>query len=294
MSAKIDCAFCGNDATTAEHVIPKWLQRHYVLWNKQFRVWTGEAINYRCATIPACQPCNGLLLASLEKRIRTGTASDRDYYLWALKIRYGLSIVDSRLYIDPRDHDKGFLLPPAMKSYKAEFILPALASLDNPKFKFEPDPFGSVFIFKQEGNNQQHFSFADVPPPCWAISISLPPNRILAVLLADRGVVKSYFQKHGIDHKLSDLAKPLDSTVTRQILFSLVRIQNLLKIPGGYIKNHDAIISESIPDFLPTRVPKLEWYDELCTHLGINTEFGKLIYENDLKVAGNEFVQWQN
>jgi hypothetical protein len=152
---KSDCAFCSSPATTVEHIIPKWLQRHYGLYDQQLRVWTGKPIHYRSAVIPACQHCNGVRLASLEKRIQNNSASARDYYLWALKIRYGLAIMDARLYIDPAHPEKGFLLPPDMVKYKAEFILPALASLDSSGFRFEPDPFGSVFVFEQEQDNRR-------------------------------------------------------------------------------------------------------------------------------------------
>jgi hypothetical protein len=117
MDDQRECAFCSRIATTVEHIIPKWLQRHYGLYNQQLRVWSGTSIHYRSAVIPACQPCNGVRLANLEKRIHSGEASERDYYLWALKIRYGLAIMDARLLIDPRHPEKGFLLPPEMVKY---------------------------------------------------------------------------------------------------------------------------------------------------------------------------------
>ena len=290
MGEKQECAFCGNEATTVEHVIPKWLQRHYDLYNKKLRVWTGDAINYRCATIPACQQCNGGRLANLEKRIQAGTASESDYYLWALKIRYGLSIMDSRLYIDPKDHDKGFLLPPGMKNYQTGFILPALASLDDPNFHFYPDPFGSVFLFHQEGNAIQKFDFAEVPYPYMALAIVIPPDKVLAVLLADRGVVKSVIRKCGGYETLVDIAKSLD---LKQLLFYLIRIQLQIKIPGGFSFRGDAIYSQLVPDTLPTRIPKLKWYDDVCELLGMSKDFGNSVYYDDIKTATEGFVNWR-
>lgn len=294
MKDKEECAFCSDPATTVEHIIPKWLQRHYGLYDQRLRVWTGNTINYRCATILACKKCNGTRLANLENRIRLGTASERDYYLWALKIRYGLAIMDARLLIDPKKPEKGFLLPLEMRRYKAEFIVPALASLDNPAFKFDPDPFGSVFLFEQDQNNVGHFGFADVPPPYWAFSIVLPPNKILAVLLADRGVIKSFCQKNGIYEQLELITKPLDSTIPQQLLFFLVRTQNQIKIPARLENNDTSIISEPIPDVLPTRLPKMRWYSEICEHLLISNEIGATAYSNDLAAAvENGLLNWR-
>jgi hypothetical protein len=291
---KSDCAFCSNPATTVEHIIPKWLQRHYGLYDQQLRVWTGKPIHYRSAIIPACQNCNGVRLANLEKRIQHNGASERDYYLWALKIRYGLAIMDARLYIDPAHPNRGFLLPPDMVKYKAEFILPALASLDNPSFRFEPDPFGSVFIFEQEQDNKKHFGFADVPPPYWALSIVIPHNKVLAVLFADRGVVKSLSLKMGVYDQLVLMAKELDSTIPRQFLFALLRIQNQVKIPSGVLSiTENEIISEPLPDMLPVRKPRLKWYDEICEHLQISKITGNAAYAIDMKTAVDGLTLWR-
>lgn len=295
MKKKSDCAFCSNPATTVEHIIPKWLQRHYGLYDQQLRVWTGKPIHYRSAVIPACQNCNSVRLANLEKRIQNNNASERDYYLWALKIRYGLAIMDARLYIDPAHPEKGFLLPPDMVKYKAEFILPALASLDNPNFRFEPDPFGSVFMFEQEQDNKKYFGFADVPPPYWALSIVIPHNKVLAVLFADRGVVKSLSMKMRVYDQLISMALESDSTIPRQLLFVLLRIQNQVKIPDRVVTiTENEIVSEHLPDVLPVRKPKLKWYDEICAHLQISKVTGKSAYEFDGQTAVDGFTYWKN
>lgn len=295
MKKQSDCAFCSNPATTVEHIVPKWLQRHYGLYDRQLRVWTGKPIHYRSAVIPACQHCNGVRLANLEKRIQNNSGSERDYYLWALKIRYGLAIMDARLYIDPAHPEKGFLLPPDMMKYKAEFILPALASLDNLNFRFEPDPFGSVFIFEQEQDNKEHFGFADVPPPYWALSIAIPNNKVLAVLFADRGVVKSLSVKLGIYDQLVTMAKDSNSTFPRELLFVLLRIQNQVKIPSGVLSiTENKIVSEQLPEVLPVRKPKMKWYDEICDHLQINKVTGNAAYEIDMQTAVDGFTYWKN
>ena len=293
MDRKGECAFCSSPATTVEHVIPKWLQRHYGLYNQQLMAWTGKPIHYRTAVIPACQHCNGVRLAKLERRIRSGTATESDYYLWALKIRYGLAIIDGRLLVDPKYPEKGFLLPFNMKKYKAEFILPALESLDNPNFRFEPDPFGSVFLFEQEQDNTGHFGLVDVPPPYWAFAIVLPPNKVLSILFADRGVVKSLCKKNGLYGQLEKLAMSLDDTIPQQLLFSLLRVQNQLHIPAGVLEiTKSSIISAPIPTLIRTRIPKLKWYDEICDHLHISKVSGNAAFAKDLQTATNGYTSW--
>ena len=270
------------------------MQRYYGLYDQQLRVWTGKPIHYRSAVIPACRNCNGIRLANLERRVQTDCASERDYYLWALKIRYGLAIMDARLLIDPAHPEKGFLLSPDMVKYKAEFILPALASLDDPDFKFEPDPFGSVFVFDQEQDNKNHFGFADAPPPYWAFSIVIPHNKVLTVLFADRGVVKSLSLKMGIYDQLVLMAKELDSNIPQRLLFALLRIQNQLKIPSGILSiTENEIISEPLPNVLPVQKPKLKWYDEICEHLQISNITGNAAYAIDMKTAIDGFTSWR-
>jgi hypothetical protein len=295
MKNKADCVFCSNPATTKEHIFPKWLQGHYGLYGQELRAWTGITINYRSALVPACQFCNGVRLSNLEKRIQSDTATERDYYLWALKIRYCMAIMDARLFVNPKHPEEGFLLPPDMVKYKAEFILPALTSLDNPDFRFEPDPFGSVFVFEQEQDNKSHFGFADVPPPYWALSIVIPPNKVLAVLFADRGVVKSLSTKMGVYEQLVLMTKQLDGTLPRQLLFTLLRIQNQVKIPSGVLSiNENEIISEHLPDALPVRKPKLKWYDEICEHLQISKTTGNEAYTVDMKTAVDGVTLWRS
>jgi hypothetical protein len=107
-----------------------------------------------------------------------------------MKIRWGMAIRDSLLSLDQSNSEKGPLLLPDIAYFKAEFIKAVLNIYDKPGFIFDPNPFGSVFIFNQTGNNKGCFDFVDIPFPYWVVSIALPEDRILVVFLADRGIVK--------------------------------------------------------------------------------------------------------
>src|SRR5215472_7349917 len=106
-----DCAFCGLRAETLEHVIPKWLQKHFDLYDQQLELWNGTTLPYRQAVVPACARCNGDRFSPLENRIRQATASQSDYYLWALKIQYCLGHRDTTLLLDRKNPGAGPLLP---------------------------------------------------------------------------------------------------------------------------------------------------------------------------------------
>jgi hypothetical protein len=287
------CSFCENKADTQEHVIPKWLQRHYKLFNQKMQLWNGTFLNYRYATIPACSHCNSDRFSPLEIRVEKGVASDRDLYLWALKLRYGLAIIDSRLLFDRKNPQLGYLLPPSLKSYKTEFITPALSSLENQAFSFSPDPFGSVFNFTQDSNNKNHFGLCDVPPPYWALSITLPTNRILAVLFADRGVTHSVVQKIGLVDKLQTEVKTPSSSSPQYILFNLLRIQNALKIPDRLNVNASQIVSEPLPDLIPTKSLKYEWYEEIAAHCGVSREIAIKAFNIDSQVMEIGYILWR-
>jgi hypothetical protein len=48
-----DCTFCGRPAETVEHVIPKWLQNHFDLFDQKLELWNGTTMPQRLATVSA-------------------------------------------------------------------------------------------------------------------------------------------------------------------------------------------------------------------------------------------------
>src|SRR3989344_3114045 len=156
------CAFCDNVADSKEHVIPQWLQQHYQLKDQRLGLWNGTSIMYSQAIIPACKYCNSERFGRLENKVRQATATEQEYYLWALKIRYGLAIRDSTLLLDRKNPKHGYVLPKELQNYGVAFIKHAFKALDNPEFTFDPSPFGSVFLFKQSNKMRGKFSLVDV------------------------------------------------------------------------------------------------------------------------------------
>ncbi len=94
-----NCFLCGtvldNRNRTEEHVIPKWIQREFNLWNQTITLLNGTKIPYRYLTIPCCNICNNRYLEPFERRIHV--AYNKGYshfrrlnkntiYLWLCKI----------------------------------------------------------------------------------------------------------------------------------------------------------------------------------------------------------------
>src|SRR6516162_8370931 len=64
------CFLCAHhfDEThiTSEHVIPKWLQRRFDLWNQKLILLNRTNIPYRALTVPCCEECNSYRLQPIE------------------------------------------------------------------------------------------------------------------------------------------------------------------------------------------------------------------------------------
>jgi hypothetical protein len=246
------CIFCNNNALTKEHIIPQWIQKSYSLSDLKVRLWNGTFIPYKQITIPACQDCNGNVLSRLELRVQKGIASEMDYYLWALKIRYCLSIKDSTLLFDITDPKKGPLLKKKDAEIGIEFIKYAFANFEKSNFHFNPNPFGSVFIFDNPLDDHE-FGFADVPHPYWGLTVSLPNKKILSVLFTDRGMVKKevirlFKNKGGVAAFFKKTVGNTTTLTARLLMFKLMLWQYKFdNIPYGYKLNKSGIASHRIP-----------------------------------------------
>ncbi|MGC2743214.1 MAG: hypothetical protein WA672_08500 [Candidatus Angelobacter sp.] len=87
------------ERNTDEHVIPKWVQQRYDLWNQRLTLLNKTEISYRQLTIPCCVTCNGTHLNKIETAMQqacdAGAQAVRDLlsqtvFIWMGKILYGL------------------------------------------------------------------------------------------------------------------------------------------------------------------------------------------------------------
>jgi len=103
---KDNCFICGNRATTVEHIIPKWLQRKFNLWDQKIEVPNLTTVKYKQLVVPACKRCNNEIYGKLEEKMSKNEADEKDIWRWANKIHFGLRLKDSFLDFDRKNPGK--------------------------------------------------------------------------------------------------------------------------------------------------------------------------------------------
>ena len=95
------CLFSGEETSSEEHVVPRWMQRRFSLANQTYNLPNGTPIAYRNAKVPAAQAHN-TKFGEIEDRLSRGVATLQEIYLWAFKIHVGLIHRSASLRIDIR------------------------------------------------------------------------------------------------------------------------------------------------------------------------------------------------
>lgn len=284
MASNQQCSFCSELAGSKEHVIPQWIQRHYGLKDQNLSLKNGTSIKYAQAVVPACVSCNSGRFARLERKIQTNTATKQDYYLWALKIRYGLAIRDSSLPSDRSKPGSGPILPREEAEFGAEFVKHAFRRLDDEAFDIHPNPFGSVFLFETPAATSQ-FDLIDVPPPFWALAITLPIGKVLVVLLADRGAVRGAMHKHYQGKGgFEAIFGQLPGLNARILMFQLLRWQNHMILPSGIRFNPNSLYGACPSPRVKLRVQKLDWYYEISAFCGLPSQVAEEAFIRDREI----------
>lgn len=281
------CVFCGQPGDTKEHIIPRWLQKHFDLKDQHLQMINKTKNQYCRVIVPACKKCNSEIFSRLESKVRLGTATEQEYYLWALKIRYCLSVIDSSLPEDRAKPEKGPMLLEQFSTIGHDFIKHAFTHLTEDKFFFRPYPFGSVFVLNNPSQDGG-FGLVDVSHPHWALTIALPNNRILSVLFTDRGLVKRSLQeRHKNKGGLSVLWKEFEkSTPTgffaQYLTFRLLLTQyQLSNIPYGVSLKKNGVYSKRLPNKLKYREKlKLPIINQIADFCGFPNEVAQDVYQS--------------
>lgn len=156
------CFVCGQPADTEEHIIPKWLQKKYDLWNQRLTLPNRTTITYKQLKIPCCSECNNNLLSRLESSVQSGQATDEELWKWATKIHYGLLRKDDFLEWDRRN--PGYKIGQVVKSEDPLELDRHLVHSIHGDFDTHPNPFGSVYRFKFDDEVEYHFAHLISPP----------------------------------------------------------------------------------------------------------------------------------
>lgn len=117
------CFLCGielaDKTRSDEHVVPKWLQHKFDLWNKRITLLNGSTIPYRQLTIPCCNTCNNNYLSKIENSVRQPVEASplavaelgkTTLFIWLGKIFYGLIFRELSLPLDRSDPSAGTIV----------------------------------------------------------------------------------------------------------------------------------------------------------------------------------------
>lgn len=124
-AAKFRCFLCGKALFagdyTQEHIIPRWAQKRYELWDQHLVLLNQTSIPYRQLTVPCCDECNKYRLKpiedSLSQTVEKGKNAvkhlgDKTLFIWLGKILYGLLYKELTLLLDRSDPSAGTIITP--------------------------------------------------------------------------------------------------------------------------------------------------------------------------------------
>jgi hypothetical protein len=129
------CFACGGTPSTGsgEHVIPKWLQRKFKLFDERLTLINGTLIAYRNLTIPCCENCNTGFLSKIEGAVQPifehGAVNSYDEKLalgrWLSKILIGFLVKETSLASDRAKPELGPIFRPDLidELHHCHFVL---------------------------------------------------------------------------------------------------------------------------------------------------------------------------
>ena len=124
-AAKYRCFLCGKELFsgdyTQEHIIPRWAQKRYQLWDQHLVLLNQTSIPYRQLTVPCCDECNKYRLKPIEDALSQTVERGRDavkqlgqtvLFIWLGKILYGILYKELTLLLDRSDPSEGSIITP--------------------------------------------------------------------------------------------------------------------------------------------------------------------------------------
>jgi hypothetical protein len=169
------CFLCGAKVEagedTVEHVIPKWVQGKFDLWNVRIHLLNGTLIRYRDLVIPCCPKCNNEHLARVEQQVsqcilagaQAVRAMDRIVLMqWLLKIFFGFLYREIFLPLERARPDEGTIVTAEdMEQFQLlHYMLQSVRVLM--RFStFGSDIPASIFVFEVKEPEQFKFDYKD-------------------------------------------------------------------------------------------------------------------------------------
>ncbi len=188
------CFLCGRRLGTKnradEHVISRWLQDRFCLWDHRLYLLNKTSIPYRQLKIPCCDECNNEHLAKFEASMREAVEKGADEviaqdplvpFIWLGKILYGLLYKEFFLHLERRNPTKGRIVSRSMlRRYGTHhlFLQAARAPL-----VFRDSFPASIFVFRTQASKDPRLQFDFCDSYDWlTISLRLGAVGMVAAL----------------------------------------------------------------------------------------------------------------
>jgi hypothetical protein len=234
------CFLCGAtltpDRDSDEHVIPKWIQERYQLWDQKLHLLNGTTIPYRQLKIPCCSICNSERLSIIEAEVRRACDAGREavvnlppltLFLWAGKILYGLLYREYLLSWNRKDEEEGPIVSPELlEQFRLHHQFLQAARIP---FDFQPHIPASIFVYKtlEPTKRKMGFDYWDLP---FALGFSIRIGKVgIIACLQDGGAVKYAFGERYEEYKELELHWTQFAEVTAQTFYDLNRFNRVPK-----------------------------------------------------------------
>jgi hypothetical protein len=198
------CFLCGADLaadrSSDEHVIPKWVQERYQLWDQKLTLLNGTRIPYRQLTIPCCLTCNNEHLGRIEAQVQRacdqGAQAVRELpeltlFLWVGKILFGLLYRQHLLPWNRRQKDEGPIVSAeVLQEFRLhhQFLQAARGASE-----FSPQIPASLFVYQTMEPSERKMGF-DYFDFLFGMGISIRVGKVgIVACLQDGGAVKFSF-----------------------------------------------------------------------------------------------------
>lgn len=195
-------------ADSAEHVIPRWMQKKFNLSNERLALLNGTTLRYSQLTIPLCTGCNNGPYSKMERMVADAVGAGAEavralhpglLYAWLAKLFLGLLRKETLLANDLRAPEKGKILSPEdLESFRLMHAFMQVPRVPM-QFRFKGNsnglqfksPLGSIFVYRLQASPgpPPFFHFRDAPN-LRCIALALDEVGIIAAL-TDGGVVQA-------------------------------------------------------------------------------------------------------
>lgn len=189
------CFVCGGQPSTGagEHVLPKWLQTRFGLFDERLTLINGTFIPYRSLTVPCCADCNTGFLSRIETDVQeivergwVESCSDcLSVARWMAKILVGILVKETALLLDRKNPSHGSIVPPDLIDELSHCQLLLQSARKPTRFEALHGPFPFTLYWYRINGPEEGF---DLSTDIFGQSIAMQLGKLGLVFVNDGGL----------------------------------------------------------------------------------------------------------